>query len=71
MSTEWFQWNVAGEIYGIDHTVARFNETAIHSQTPVPGLYLTGADTVTAGVGGALMAGGAYRPSLGRRRQGA
>lgn len=70
LSTEWFQWNVAGEIYGIDHTVARFNETAIHSQTPVPGLYLTGADTVTAGVGGALMAGVLTASCLMGRRAG-
>jgi all-trans-retinol 13,14-reductase len=57
LSTEWFQWNVQGEIYGIDHTVKRFEQHWIHSQTPIKGLYLTGADTVTAGVGGALMAG--------------
>lgn len=57
LSTEWFQCNVQGEIYGIDHTVKRFDQHWIHSQTPIKGLYLTGADTVTAGVGGALMAG--------------
>jgi all-trans-retinol 13,14-reductase len=57
LSTEWFQWNVQGEIYGIDHTVKRFDQHWIHSQTPIKGLYLTGADTLTAGVGGALMGG--------------
>jgi all-trans-retinol 13,14-reductase len=57
LSTEWYQWNEEGEIYGIDHTVQRFEQHWIHSQTPIKGLYLTGADTVTAGVGGALMAG--------------
>ncbi len=57
LSTEWFQWNEQGEIYGIDHTLQRFEQHWIHSQTPIKGLYLTGADTVTAGVGGALMAG--------------
>ena len=57
LSTEWFQCNVQGEIYGIVHTVKRFDQHGIHSQTPIKGLYLTGADTVTAGVGGALMAG--------------
>jgi all-trans-retinol 13,14-reductase len=70
LSTEWFQWNMAGEIYGIDHTVARFNETTIHSQTPVPRLYLTGADTVTAGVGGALMSGVLTASCLMGRRAG-
>ena len=57
LSTEWFQWNEQGEIYGIDHNVERFNQHWIHTETPIKGLYLTGADTVTAGVGGALMAG--------------
>ena len=57
LSTEWYQWNEEGEIYGIDHTVERFEQHWIHSETPIKGLYLTGADTVTAGVGGALMAG--------------
>ena len=57
LSSEWFQCNVQGEIYGIEHTVKRFDQHWIHSQTPIKGLYLTGADTVTAGVGGALMAG--------------
>lgn len=57
LSSEWFQCNVQGEIYGIEHTVKRFEQHWIHSQTPIKGLYLTGADTVTAGVGGALMAG--------------
>lgn len=57
LSSEWYQWNEQGEIYGIDHTVQRFEQHWIHCQTPIKGLYLTGADTVTAGVGGALMAG--------------
>jgi all-trans-retinol 13,14-reductase len=57
LSTQWFQWNMQGEIYGIDHTVKRFEQNGLHPQTPVKNLYLTGADVVTAGVGGALMAG--------------
>jgi all-trans-retinol 13,14-reductase len=57
LSTEWFQWNEQGEIYGIDHTVQRFDQHWIHSETPIKGLYLTGADMLTAGVGGALMGG--------------
>jgi len=46
LSTEWFQWNEQGEIYGIEHTVQRFDQHWTHSQTPIRGLYLTGADTV-------------------------
>ncbi|MCP5162102.1 MAG: NAD(P)/FAD-dependent oxidoreductase [Hahellaceae bacterium] len=57
LSTEWFQWNEAGEIYGIEHTVKRFEQDWIHPVTPIKNLYLTGADVVTAGVGGALMGG--------------
>lgn len=57
LSTQWFQWNESGEIYGIEHTVERFRQDWIHSSTPIENLYLTGADTVTAGVGGALMGG--------------
>jgi all-trans-retinol 13,14-reductase len=57
LSTEWFQWNEQGEIYGLNHTVQRFDQHWIHSQTPIKGLYLTGADTLTAGIGGALMGG--------------
>ncbi|UZE96516.1 phytoene desaturase family protein [Alkalimarinus alittae] len=57
LSTQWFQWNKEGEIYGIDHTVDRFQQNWLHPITPIKNLYLTGADIVTAGVGGALMGG--------------
>ena len=57
VSTKWFQWNMKGEIYGIDHTVTRFKQDWLHPETPIKNLYLTGSDIVTAGVGGALMGG--------------
>jgi len=57
LSTKWFQANVEGEIYGLEHTPDRFEQNWIHPSTPIKGLYLTGADVVTAGVGGAVMAG--------------
>lgn len=57
LSTQWFQWNEKGEIYGIDHSVERFEQAWLHPVTPIKNFYLTGADVVTAGVGGALMAG--------------
>jgi all-trans-retinol 13,14-reductase len=57
LSTEWFHLYDRGEIYGLDHDVQRFRQRWLHPVTPVKGLYLTGQDVVTAGVGGALMGG--------------
>lgn len=57
LSTEWFHLYDRGEIYGLDHDSQRFRQTWLHPVTPVKGLYLTGQDVVTAGVGGALIAG--------------
>ena len=57
LSTNWFQHNSRGEIYGLDHDVQRFNQDWLHPVTPVKGLYLTGQDVVSAGVGGALIGG--------------
>ena len=57
LSTQWFQFNDLGEIYGLDHDPDRFKQPWLHPQSPVKGLYLTGQDVVTAGVGGALMGG--------------
>ncbi len=57
LSTAWFEGSERGEIYGLDHDVQRFRQDWLHPITPVKGLYLTGQDVVSAGVGGALMAG--------------
>jgi all-trans-retinol 13,14-reductase len=57
LSTEWFHLYDRGEIYGLDHDAQRFRQDWLHPITPVKGLYLTGQDVVTAGVGGALYAG--------------
>ncbi len=57
LSTEWFHLYDRGEIYGLDHDLKRFEQDWLHPVTPVKGLYLTGQDVVTAGVGGALMGG--------------
>lgn len=46
-----------GEIYGIDHGPKRFDQKWLRASTPIKGLYLTGQDIATAGVGGALAAG--------------
>ena len=57
LTTRWFQQNSRGEIYGLDHDVQRYRQDWLHPVTPVKGLYLTGQDVVSAGVGGALMGG--------------
>lgn len=57
LSTEWFNMYPNGEIYGLDHDLRRFEQKWLHPVTPVKGLYMTGQDVVTAGVGGALLGG--------------
>lgn len=57
LSTEWFNMYSSGEIYGLDHDLQRFEQKWLHPVTPIKGLYLTGQDVLTAGVGGALLGG--------------
>ncbi|MDT0552415.1 phytoene desaturase family protein [Urechidicola vernalis] len=57
LSTSHFVNYDKGEIYGLDHTPERFRQKFLQPRTPIKGLYLTGQDIVTAGVGGALFAG--------------
>ncbi len=57
LSTRHFAGHQHGEIYGLAHTPARFAARHLRPHTPIAGLYLTGADVCTAGVGGALMGG--------------
>lgn len=57
LSTEWFHLYDRGEIYGLDHDPARFRQDWLHPVTKLKGLYLTGQDVVSAGVGGALVGG--------------
>lgn len=57
LSTARFTGFQRGEIYGLAHTPARFAQSWLRPRTPISGLYLTGADVVSAGVGGALFGG--------------
>ena len=57
LSTEHFAGYAQGELYGLNHSPARFAERSLRPGTDVAGLYLTGQDVVTAGVAGALLAG--------------
>ncbi len=67
LSTVEFTAHPHGSIYGLAHTPARFREPLLRPATPIRGLYLTGADVSTAGVGGAL-AGGMLTASVLLRR---
>lgn len=57
LSTKHFSNYSKGEIYGIEHTPERFRLKWLTPKTPIKGLYLTGQDIVTDGIGGALMGG--------------
>jgi len=57
LTTKHFVNYQKGELYGIDHSPQRFNQKFLRPKTPIKGLYLTGQDIVSAGVGGALFSG--------------
>jgi phytoene dehydrogenase-like protein len=57
LSTEHFTGHRAGEIYGIPATPQRFTREYLTPRTLVPGLFLTGADALVLGIGGAVMSG--------------
>lgn len=57
LSTKHFVNYEKGEIYGLNHSPARFRMDELRPKTPIKNLYLTGQDIVTVGIGGALMSG--------------
>ena len=57
LSTDWFCRYPQGEIYGLDHDPQRLQQDWLGPRTRIPGLWLTGQDTLTCGVTGAMMAG--------------
>jgi all-trans-retinol 13,14-reductase len=57
LSTEWFCGYERGELYGLDHTPERFRAEGLGPRTKLPGLWLTGQDTMSCGVVGAMMGG--------------
>ncbi|MEL7449692.1 MAG: NAD(P)/FAD-dependent oxidoreductase [Pseudomonadota bacterium] len=57
LSTNWFAGYRHGELYGLDHTPERLQQDWLGPRTRIRGLYLTGQDTLTCGVTGAMMAG--------------
>ena len=57
LSTEHFSNYKKGALYGIDHNPERFRQKFLKPKTKIKGLYITGQDIVTAGVGGGLFSG--------------
>lgn len=57
LSTRHFTGNPSGEIYGMEHSPARYRQRWLRPRSFLPGLFLTGQDIVTVGVGGALFSG--------------
>jgi len=56
-STNWFSAYQYGELYGLDHTAERLKQHWLGPRTPISGLWMTGQDTLTCGVTGAMMSG--------------
>lgn len=56
-STNWFSGYQRGELYGLDHTAERLQQDWLGPRTRISGLWLTGQDTLTCGVTGAMMSG--------------
>ncbi len=57
LSTQHFSNYSSGEIYGLEHTPARFRMRWLRSHTPIQNLFMTGQDILTVGVGGAAFSG--------------
>ncbi|GAA5525268.1 Phytoene desaturase (lycopene-forming) [Microbulbifer aestuariivivens] len=57
LSTKHFCFYQRGEIYGLDHDPARFQQQWLRPQTRIRGLYLTGQDIMSCGVAGAMYGG--------------
>jgi all-trans-retinol 13,14-reductase len=57
LSTAHFSNYASGELYGLEHTPARFAQRWLTPKLPISGLYLTGQDILFCGVGSALMSG--------------
>ncbi len=57
LSTDFFCFYGRGEMYGLEHNPERFEQDWLRPRTRIPGLYLTGQDVMSCGVGGAMFAG--------------
>jgi all-trans-retinol 13,14-reductase len=57
LSMQYFCGYGRGELYGLDHDPVRMNQGWLRPRTRIPGLWLTGQDTLSCGVTGAMMGG--------------
>jgi len=57
LSTEHFTGAPKGAVYGVMGTPERYKKKSLGVRTPIKGLYLTGADAYSLGVGGAMIGG--------------
>lgn len=57
LSTEHYTRSYEGSIYGLEPTRERFKNPWLRPRTPIKNFYLTGCDTGTAGVMGAMLGG--------------
>jgi len=57
LTTTNFAAHPDGAIYGLAHSPARYQQRWLRPRTPIKGLYLTGADVVSAGLMGGMMGG--------------
>lgn len=64
LSTEHFGNYSRGELYGLDHTVSRFEQDWMRPQTEIKNLYITGQDLLFCGVASALSSGALTAASI-------
>ena len=57
LTVETFTGHPHGSVYGVPATPERFRLPYLRVATPVPNLYLTGADVASLGIVGAMMGG--------------
>jgi len=61
LSNDFYLNSRHGEVYGLDHPTERFETLeaamALHPETSVPGLYMTGQDVMNVGIASALLSG--------------
>lgn len=57
LSTDFFCAYKQGEMYGLAHDPQRFEQEWLRPKTKIKGLYLTGQDVLSCGVGGAMFGG--------------